>query len=613
MNNIRLTRLFVLMISVILLLCSCGQGEQTPESDTPPAEGGSQGEGGSENTEPPKDYEDGSYTLLIYMCGSNLESRAGAATKNITEMLAADIPDNAKVIIQTGGAKKWRDYGISAEYSSRYELADGELKLISRSMPINMGQASTLSDFLIWADNEYPAENRSVILWNHGGGSLKGVCTDEQFYNDTLTIPELYAALSAAHKNSGRKYEFIGFDACLMATYDTACAVSSFADHMIASEELEPNSGWSYGTVVSRLGSDSYYTDLLRAYGEKHQGKATHTLSVIDLSYMTKVEDVISEIIHKLSSNNWLMTKVIAESKEFGASNGLGAGSDLMDLGLVAESLSINHGFDEFIQTANGSLHKDATGLSIYLPIESRDTMSEYGEIAFNQEYLEFLHSYFGDSEDISLEFSNPGYDNGGKFSFSFTPESEYYLLSVGYLLHSVEADGSNQYMGSDNDIEYDNGEFTLDFSGNWIYLNGIPIQTSLYSVDLEYTVFSTPVIIDSEHCYVLFTYFKPTRTVKVEGYVPASDENSRIYDIENGTQVTVVYEEYLPNFTVKLHEKATFTWEKDVEFSIGALGAGRYKCTIYAMDIYGNIYFGYSSILYFDGKDCRLESIVKD
>jgi hypothetical protein len=39
------------------------------------------------------------HTLLIYMCGSNLETEQGLAGKNIDELLAADIPAGTKVIL----------------------------------------------------------------------------------------------------------------------------------------------------------------------------------------------------------------------------------------------------------------------------------------------------------------------------------------------------------------------------------------------------------------------------------------------------------------------------------------------------------------------------------
>ena len=49
----------------------------------------------------------GKYTVLIYMCGSDLESQNYLATANIQELVSSNISDELNVVIETGGAKKW--------------------------------------------------------------------------------------------------------------------------------------------------------------------------------------------------------------------------------------------------------------------------------------------------------------------------------------------------------------------------------------------------------------------------------------------------------------------------------------------------------------------------
>ena len=52
------------------------------------------------------------------------------------------------------------------------------------------------------------------------------------------------SGIKTALKDAGLKYDFIGFDTCLMATTETALMLSEFADYMIGSEETEPGIGW---------------------------------------------------------------------------------------------------------------------------------------------------------------------------------------------------------------------------------------------------------------------------------------------------------------------------------------------------------------------------------
>ena len=61
-----------------------------------------------------------SWAVYLYMCGSDLESNNVSATDNLREIQKVVLPDNVKVIIQTGGALKWHTPGISSESLGRY-------------------------------------------------------------------------------------------------------------------------------------------------------------------------------------------------------------------------------------------------------------------------------------------------------------------------------------------------------------------------------------------------------------------------------------------------------------------------------------------------------------
>ena len=61
-------------------------------------------------------------TLMIYMCGSDLESEYGAASVDINEILSADISENVNVLIQTGGCVDWTNDQISEERSQIFSV-----------------------------------------------------------------------------------------------------------------------------------------------------------------------------------------------------------------------------------------------------------------------------------------------------------------------------------------------------------------------------------------------------------------------------------------------------------------------------------------------------------
>ena len=113
--------------------------------------------------------------VYIYMCGSTLETKNAVATKHITDILEAKVPDNTAIIIETGGTRKWRGHDIPNDAIVRYLMKNGQLVELEREADSSMGDAKTLSSFLAFCNDNYEAENTTLLFWNHGAGSVKGV------------------------------------------------------------------------------------------------------------------------------------------------------------------------------------------------------------------------------------------------------------------------------------------------------------------------------------------------------------------------------------------------------------------------------------------------------
>ena len=117
-----------------------------------------------------------------------------------------------------------------------------------------MADPNTLLNFMNFAKENYPAEKYALIMWDHGGGAVSGFGQDQNASkNDHLFIDEIKQALD----NFGTKLEFVGFDACLMANMETAYALKDSANYLVASEELEPGTGWNYKKVINQLSKDT--------------------------------------------------------------------------------------------------------------------------------------------------------------------------------------------------------------------------------------------------------------------------------------------------------------------------------------------------------------------
>lgn len=169
---------------------------------------------------------DGTFTLLVYMTGSDLETKGHAASKDILEMVES-LPASSgiRILLEAGGAESW-ELEIDSSKITRMEIGNGEWKRIDEQEGRNMADASTLKNFLTWGCEFAPADRYGLILWNHGAGPLMGMCLDELYPDEetgmnTLSLNELEEALKGS-SFAKEKLVFIGFDACLMCSLEIA-------------------------------------------------------------------------------------------------------------------------------------------------------------------------------------------------------------------------------------------------------------------------------------------------------------------------------------------------------------------------------------------------------
>lgn len=575
----KIKKLFALVLALVLFggTVACKGGEQS-------------GTDGAKT-----DAEISDFTLLVYICGSDLEQKRGAATANIAEMLSADIPDGVNVILQTGGSSKWRNFDIPSDRSNRYAVKNGTLELIESNPPVNMGSERAFSDFLKFGLEKYPAEQTAVVFWNHGGGSAVGVCSDALNGNDFLTLSEISSALESVGLQ--KKLAFVGFDACLMANYETARILAPFAEKMIASEELEPSGGWDWKKTLENL-SDP--TEIAKGYAVKNADTDYYTVSVIDLEKFGIVEDLFSRVVEKIGRGEKnLFAHAAYYAQGFGSSSGKGDAGDLYDLCGVADYLDLEYDLSDCVTCFNGTARADAGGLSFYFPVGSQKYMEAYTNGVATPAYGDFLKKYFSSGNAAQIAFENRGEVRNGKLWFSVTPESENIVCSVCYTLYRVDMESllNGKYklwgIGYDTDIVEKGNEYAVNFVGNWAFLNGCQLNCDVVDETENHTFYSSVIRINGALSYLLFTFDKNSREISLSGYVNADSEADRIESLKDGDVITVMYDVFSDDLqTASFTEGETFEYSSaEMPLSIGRLDNDAYIFQALVTDIYGKTY----------------------
>ena len=353
-------------------------------------------------------------TLMIYLCGTDLESRSKMATSDLQEMINATISDKVNVIVYTGGCRQWQNNAISSQTNQIWQIKDEGIVCLEKNLgSASMTDPNTLLSFIKWCEKNFPANRKSLIFWDHGGGSVSGYGYDEKYASSgSMSLAEIDKALSAA----GVKFDFVGFDACLMATAENALMLTKHADYMIASEETEPGIGWYYTNWLTALSKNTSIStlelgkkivdDFVDTCAAKLRGQST-TLSVVDLA---EVEATLPEALTEFSVDTLDLIKnddyaqvsnARSNAREFGASSKI----DQVDLVHLAKNMKTEEGeaLSKAILNAvkynrTSSNMTNSYGLSIYFPLRKTsmvdNAVGTYAEIGLDNEYSRCIETF---------------------------------------------------------------------------------------------------------------------------------------------------------------------------------------------------------------------------
>ena len=489
--------------------------------------------------------EKGTWGIFVYLCGSNLETKTGAAGKNIDELLSSEIPDNVNVILQTGGAARWRSHYIPSDGVCRFKISDGNLSQLEKLPQSNMGAEKTFEEFLTYCVKNYPAEKMCAIVWDHGGGSLGGVANDENYDFDALSLAEMDEAIQNVSKQMTDKFELFGFDACLMANYETADMLSPYARYMLASEEIEPSGGWDYGALIDSIAGDKNISggDLCKEVADAYFNKcrnsdkdATATLSALDLSKFGALRQAFGAVAQSMKEDA-VSAKGIQQiaqsaklSQKYGGTTDIEGYSNLIDLGHFAENFTACEEAQGLVAAINdavicnvfGKEKSQSRGLSFFYPLhyDAKQLQQYFDGVCPSETYEEYLDFVYTNIPTDPIKFSDKGSKReDGSFGIKLDPSSIDYVLSYDFdlvefaLLDKGEnleyIDLAYSRFGRDNDLlgSWADLDCHSNFRGIWITLNGCKLFVTPIETTAEYVIYTAPIILNGKRTNLRFAY----------------------------------------------------------------------------------------------------------
>lgn len=610
--------------------------------------------------------EAGTWAIYWYLCGSDLESDAEAATMDLYELQCVSLPENVQVIIETGGAQEWYHEDVEAGQQGRYLYDSDGLTFLEAQPEADMGDPETLADFLSFCQENFPADHTMFLFWNHGGGSVSGAAFDEIYDYDSLTLDEMYQAFGSVYELSEENppFDVVGFDTCLMATIDTAWMLSDISHYLVASEEMEPGCGWSYDKWVQTLGDhpgidgaalgqvicDSYMEGC-EDIGMEQEA----TLSVVDLQKIQPLlyayDELGKEALTLACEDSTFFAEFgrrAVQTENYGGNTPDQGYTNMVDMGhlvrnsedlLPETAQAVLDGLEEcVVYNVSGAYRSEATGLSCYYSYNGdTDDFDAFTSIsaspAFQYLYDYELYGYMSDeglayvqelgyeedtvpeitiAQDTELEDFPLYVDEDGNSVLEIGSEAASTLQAVYYQLCYVsEEDDIILLLGRDNDIymDWDEGVFRDNFRGVWGAIDGCLCYMEIVYEGDDYNLYSVPILLNGDEYNLRVVYSYTDEEYSILGARRGIDDNGmadkNLVQLEPGDEITTLHYAMTISGDEEEPEQVPvdmITVTEDTAFTEEDLGDGNFVIFYEMVDMQDNSY--YSDLAYFTVED---------
>lgn len=421
-----------------LLLCGCpelNEGTGGGQGGGGFGGGGFGGGGGAGGGNLDMQHSTGgqSWTVLVYMTADNdLEP---FALQDLTEMMQVGSANNFNLVVQVDRAAGYTEDDVGGlpnfQDTKRVKVLQGQLQELQDLGELDMADPQTLTDFVSWGLQNFPADRTALFMWDHGGGWV-GFGLDEGSGN-LLSVPAIVQGISQGRAAvNARPFNIVGFDACLMATWEVASSLEPHAEYLVASEEVEPGHGWdwtSMGILANDPSTDSPQLGHAIVQGFANQAAQQNTvdqvtLAVIDLYRMGTMNSAVQAVINSYSAG---LTTAFGRGQEgaqkYGDAPDPSRATNMVDLldAISGATLANNDGnlanaraqlataiSMTVLESFAGAARSRSKGMSIYFPPDSRYYGNKYDQIAAAGPWRGFLQSYFsGGAATASPTFTN--------------------------------------------------------------------------------------------------------------------------------------------------------------------------------------------------------------
>lgn len=512
----------------------------------------------------------------------------GAATADLDEMFAVDLPANIKVVFQFGGATRWDKAGINPNRTQRFVYDSEEFREVDNTPLQDMGDPDTLADFLSFCKKEYPADHKIMLFWDHGGGAF-GFGSDDIFGGDGLSLKETREAFSKVYKadSNNPPFDIIGYDACLMASVEVADSLNGYGRYLAASEELENGEGWNHTAWLGELAAHPEMNaaqvgkEMVDSYVEYYANQSIQlewygvdnmcTFSLVDISKAHQVYEAYSKFAaaalkDAVKSEDVMASLGRATNKSVRYGMYVYKTYNTVDLGLFMENMAEDYPNETkavltaldnaVIYNRATSYGEDSMGLSVYFPTDIEDFsglakyISYINDICDNKDIAALYYYKFAGcfNDEFQAYADEKGYgkakildtsalkklssadvkvEGDGRFSLVLDNVQKDMVQDIGLDIFRMDEDNEKAiYYGEDSQLNLDDeGKLETTFNGKWIMFGGQPLSVEKIDESNNTITYRAPVSYNDVDSYLTILYDMEKNDMSILGVIKMNEE----------------------------------------------------------------------------------------
>jgi len=293
---------------------------------------------------------------MVFMNGDNdLEAWV---PKDLNELEQVGSGDGVNVLVQADRIPGYSDEDGDWTDARRYYItADVDTNTVTSTIleelgEVDMGSPQVLSEFLMWAHENYPAERMALVMWNHGDSWTKDDAPGEPPVMEMISSDETSGTeLSIAHGDlregleavvaARGRLDLVAFDACSMGSWEVAHSLRDQALVMSGSLSTVGMEGYMYEPALALLrdvgaDADGAALGIELARGSVEDGEEWNH-SAIDLDQLADLSTALDQLAGLVLADESLVEPLLeARAQARGADTSYPNWyEDIRDLGVV--------------------------------------------------------------------------------------------------------------------------------------------------------------------------------------------------------------------------------------------------------------------------------------